>query len=72
MAERLHLPFEVLSDDELKFSKAIKLPLFEVERMQLIKRITMIAIDGVIVIVHYPVFPSDRDADWVVDWLHNN
>ena len=72
MAERLHLPFEVLSDDEFKFSKAMKLPLFEVERMQLIKRITMIAIDGVIVTVHYPVFPSDRDAVWVVDWLHNN
>jgi peroxiredoxin len=72
MAERLHLPFEVLSDDEFKFSKAMKLPLFEVERMQLIKRITMIAIDGVIVTVHYPVFPSDGDAVWVVDWLHNN
>ena len=72
MAERLHLPFEVLSDDEFKFSKAMKLPLFEVGRMQLIKRITMIAIDGVIVTVNYPVFPSDSDAVWVVDWLHNN
>ena len=72
MAKRLLLPFEVLSDDELKFSKAMKLQLFEVERMQLIKRITMMVIDGVIVTVHYPVFPSDSDAVWVVDWLHNN
>jgi peroxiredoxin len=39
--QRLQLPFELLSDSELAFAKALKLPTFEVESMKLIKRLTM-------------------------------
>ncbi|NES07177.1 MAG: peroxiredoxin [Okeania sp. SIO2F4] len=72
VAERLHLPFELLSDCDLSFAKALKLPMFEVERKQLIKRVTLIAEVGKIVKVFYPVFPPDRNADEVIDWLRNN
>ena len=67
--ERLHLPFELLSDAELSFAKALRLPTFEVESMMLIKRLTLILCDGRIEKVFYPVFPPDKNAEQVVDWL---
>jgi peroxiredoxin len=67
--ERLHLPFELLSDEKLAFARAFKLPTFEVDGMKLIKRITLIARDGAIVKVFYPVFPPDRNATDVLAWL---
>ena len=68
-AERLHLPFELLSDEKLEFAKSLWLPTFEVDGMKLIKRITLIARDGKIEKVFYPVFPPDKNADGVVEWL---
>ena len=70
--ERLHLPFEILSDEKLEFAKTLRLPTFEVDGMKLIKRITLIASDGKIEKVFYPVFPSDKNANEVVRWLTAN
>lgn len=67
--ERLHLPFELLSDAGLVFAKALRLPTFEVESMTLIKRLTLILLGGKIEKVFYPVFPPDRNAEEVLDWL---
>lgn len=67
--ERLHLPFELLSDGKLEFARALKLPTFEVDGMQLIKRITLIVRDGGIVKVFYPVFPPDQNAGEVKRWF---
>jgi hypothetical protein len=39
--------------------------------MRLLKRVTLIAKDNVVMNVHYPIFPSDSDAAWVVDQLSN-
>jgi peroxiredoxin len=68
-AERLHLPFPLLSDDGLAFTKAAGLPTFETSGMVLLKRLTMIVGDGRVTKVFYPVFPPDRSADEVLDWL---
>ena len=70
--ERLHLSFELLSDFDLKFTKMLELPLFEIEKLQLIKRVTLIAKEGKIIKVFYPVFPPDRNADEVIDWLQSH
>jgi peroxiredoxin len=67
--ERLHLPFELLSDCDLNFSNALNLPTFEIGTQKFIKRLTLIADSGRIVKVFYPVFPPDRNADEVIDWL---
>lgn len=67
--ERLHLPFELLSDSELAFSRALQLPTFEVDSMTLIKRLTLIIFDGRIEKVFYPVFPPDKNAEEVINWL---
>ncbi|HVG77761.1 MAG TPA: peroxiredoxin [Patescibacteria group bacterium] len=68
-AARLHLPFELLSDEALIFAGRLRLPTFAVEGMTLIKRLTLIVRDGVIVHVLYPVFPPDRNPDDVAAWL---
>jgi peroxiredoxin len=72
MVDRLHLPFLVLSDASLEFQKALNLPTFTVSGMRLLKRITFIAEDGVIQAVHYPIFPSDSDPSWVINYLSQN
>ncbi|MBI1926071.1 peroxiredoxin [Candidatus Poribacteria bacterium] len=67
--ERLHLPFELLSDLELAFARNLRLPTFEVEGMTLIKRLTLIILDGQIEKVLYPIFPPDKNAEEVIAWL---
>jgi peroxiredoxin len=70
--ERLHLPFSLLSDDKLTFTKALNLPTFEVEAMTLIKRLTLVIRNGLVEHVFYPVFPPDKNADEVIGWLRKN
>ena len=69
MAERLHLPFEVLSDAGFALVESLRLPTFEVDDMRLVKRLTLIVRDGRIEQVFYPVFPPDASAAQVLDWL---
>ena len=66
---RLHLPFELLSDAALTFARALRLPMFEVEGMMLIRRLTLIIAAGRIEKVFYPVFPPDENAAEVLAWL---
>jgi peroxiredoxin len=69
MVERLHVPFEVLSDPDLAFVHALRLPTFEFEGETLVKRLTLVAANGRIEKVFYPVFPPDGHAAEVVAWL---
>ena len=68
-AERLHLSFSILSDAGLKLTRTLRLPIFEVDGMTLIKRMAWVIDDGVITKVFYPVFPPDRNAGDVAAWL---
>ncbi len=70
-AERLHLPFPLLSDEPLRFAAALRLPTFEAGGMTLLKRMTLVIDDGTIEHVFYPVFPPDRSASDVVAWLRD-
>ena len=69
MTERLHLPFPVLSDKKLEFAKQLNLPIFEVENMKLIKRITLILKDNEIIKYFYPIFPPDKNVELVIQFL---
>jgi peroxiredoxin len=71
-AQRLHLPFAILSDEGLALTKAMNLPVFETSGMTLLKRFTLIIDDGVVTQVFYPIFPPDRNAGDVVVWLSQN
>ena len=68
-AERNRMPFPVLADPELRVRDALGLPTFQVEGLTLYKRLAWIAERGRIVKVFYPVFPPDRNAQDVLDWL---
>jgi peroxiredoxin len=72
LVERLHLPFAVLSDHELRLTNALRLPTFEVGGQTLLKRLTMVIRGGAIEHVWYPVFPPDTHAEEVVRWLAEN
>jgi len=72
MASRLHLPFPVLSDARLELTQALRLPTMEVAGLTLLKRLALVIDDGRISHVFYPVFPPDRNAGDVLDWLRAN
>lgn len=68
-AVRLHLPFPILSDADLRLTRALALPTFTFAGMTLMKRMAWVVDDGVIGKVFYPIFPPDRNAADVVAWL---
>src|SRR3954447_5423350 len=68
-AERLHLPFPLLSDADLELTRALRLPTFEAAGQTLLKRFTLVVSDGRIEHVFYPVFPPDSHAEEVLSWL---
>lgn len=67
--ERLHLPYQLLSDASLTLSTALRLPTFVVNGVTLLKRLTLIVADAQISHVFYPVFPPDRSIIDVLEWL---
>jgi peroxiredoxin len=69
VAERLGLPFPILSDSDLELTTALRLPTFEVAEQTLLKRHTLVLRDGAIEHFFDPVFPPDRHAAEVLDWL---
>jgi len=71
-AERLHLPFPVLSDADLNFARGLHLPLLTTSGMTLLKRMALVIDDGVIVKSFYPVFPPDKNAEEVIAWLRSH
>lgn len=70
--DRLQLPFQLFSDASLQLKAAIGLPTFVAAGMELYKRMAIVAVDGRIVKVFYPVFPPERNADEVLGWLADN
>lgn len=69
---RLQLPFELLSDANFAWADALAFPTFHVDARRFHRRLTLIAYDGMIEYVFYPVFPPDTHAAEVVAWLQSN
>ena len=69
LAERLRLPYPLLTDADLELTKALRLPTFDAAGQTLLKRLTLVVKDRTIEYVFYPVFPPDRHAEEVLDWL---
>lgn len=62
LAERLKLPFPILSDVGLRFASALKLPTFETGGVRYLKRLTLTLSDGMIERRVYPVHPPHTHA----------
>ena len=68
-ADREHIPYPLLSDERLELARALGLPTFETGGRTWLKRVTLVAHDGRIEKVFYPVFPPDRNAEEVERYL---
>jgi peroxiredoxin len=69
-AQRLHLPFPLLSDERLLLAEPpLSLPTFEAGGAVRYRRLTMVISDGRIEFVFYPIFPPDAHAVEVLSWL---
>ena len=66
LAERLHLPFPVLSDASRALTDALRLPTLTIGGYVLLARLSWLQRDGRIERVWYPVFPPDRHASEVL------
>ncbi len=72
-AQRLELPYPLLSDDGCVLERELGLPVVDVtDDLRVYRRVTLITRDGVIEKVFYPVFPPDANAAEVVAWLDAN
>jgi peroxiredoxin len=72
LVDRLHLPFPILSDERLELRRAMRLPTLTVAGHTLLRRLTLVIRDGHVEKVWYPVFPPDRHAEEVLEWLRTN
>ncbi len=70
--DRLHLPFELLSDAEWELANELDLPTFTIEGEDYLKRLTLVVSEGRIEHVFYPIFPPDEHASEVLEWVTNN
>nr|WP_237155355.1 peroxiredoxin [Mycobacteroides abscessus] len=72
VVERLSLPFEMISDPDLILAETLKLPTFDAAGDRLFKRLTMVVRGGVLEHIFYPIFPPDRHAEQVLNWLRTH
>ncbi len=69
VVDRLHLPFAMLSDPDLRLGAVLGLPTFTVDGRQLYRRITLLLRDALVEHVFYPVFPPDQHPQQVLEQL---
>ena len=75
IAQRNRLRYELLSDEELRLTKALRLPTFKVQSPVglvppvCIRRLTLVVSKGRIEKIFYPVFPPNKNASEVLAYL---
>ena len=75
IAQRNRLRYELLSDEELRLTKALRLPTFKVQSPiglvppVCIKRLSLVVSKGRIEKVFYPVFPPNKNASEALAYL---
>jgi peroxiredoxin len=69
LVERLHLPFEMISDTELVLARQLSFPTFRAGGVDLYRRMTLVVRAGRVEHAFYPVFPPNTHAQQVITWL---
>ncbi len=72
LKNRLHLPFDLLSDSDFQLKNTLNLPVFKAGGLLLYKRLTIIAEQNIIQKVFYPIFPPNENASQVIAWLKSH
>ena len=68
-AERMGIPYELLSDSDFALTNALRLPTFDFQGRRYIKRLALVVADRRITKVFYPIFPPDTNADAVLAYF---
>ena len=71
-ARRTKMPFPIISDEQFGLAATLSLPVFEFEGARFYKRLALVAESSIVAKVFYPVFPPDRNAVDVLDWLRRH
>lgn len=69
MVERLNVPFPILSDADGRFAATLRLPSFETGGVKYLKRLSIVACNGRVEIVFYPVKKPEAHARDVLKWF---
>lgn len=68
-ATREHLPFDLLSDPELRIGRPLRLPTFSVDDATFYRRLTLVIRGGTIQHVRFPVAAPEEDAQLTLRWI---
>ena len=63
------LPHRLISDPERRLAAALRLPTFNVGDRTFYRRLALIADEGRVVKVFYPILDPERNASDVIEWL---
>lgn len=69
LVEALQLPYPLLTDEDLSLGRDPGLPTFTAGALTAYRRLALLIRDGWIEHVFYPIFPPDRHARVVLDWV---
>ena len=72
MTSRLSVPFDILSDADLKLKNLLNLPTFTIKEKIYIKRLTLVIEKNLIKKVFYPIFPPENHINELIKWLKTN
>jgi len=68
---RQAIPFEILSDADLGFARALSLPMFVAGPTTYLKRLTLVVQRGRLIKAFYPVHPPDLHPALILAWLRS-
>ena len=71
-AQRLRLPYPLVSDEKLQLAPSLGLPTFEFHGQTYFKRVTLVVSQRRVETALYPVFPPDQAAEQALAWLAEN
>ena len=69
---RLNIPFDMLSDKDLKLVKKLKLPILKVDNNVYIKKLTLIVEKNTIIKIFFPIISINKHIDEILLWLKEN
>lgn len=72
LVEALHLPYPLLTDDAFRLAANPGLPVLSAGDLSVYRRQSLIVRGSTIEHVFYPVFPPDRHARTVLEWLRSH
>ena len=68
-AKRNNLPYELLNDSDFRLTNELRLPTFKFKSKTFIKRLALVIRRGRIEKVFYPIFPPEKNAEVVLEYL---